>query len=66
VVEHEYEQKGRRLIGQVEFALSAVKVVACVGFMILGIIIDCGGVPSDPRGYIGGRYWFVFRGLCIA
>ncbi|KAG9761063.1 AAT family amino acid transporter, partial [Aureobasidium melanogenum] len=42
---------------EVEFALSAVKVVACVGFMILGIIIDCGGVPSDPRGYIGGRYW---------
>ena len=28
--------------------------------MILGIIIDVGGVPTDDRGYIGGRYWFVF------
>ncbi|KAG9683725.1 AAT family amino acid transporter, partial [Aureobasidium melanogenum] len=42
---------------EVEYALSAIKIIACVGFMILGIIIDCGGVPSDPRGYIGGRYW---------
>jgi len=25
--------------------------------MILGIIIDCGGVPTDHRGYIGARYW---------
>lgn len=25
--------------------------------MILGIIINCGGVPSDDRGYIGARYW---------
>jgi amino acid permease len=27
--------------------------------MILGIIIDCGGVPTDDRGYIGARYWCV-------
>lgn len=25
--------------------------------MILGIIINCGGVPTDHRGYIGARYW---------
>jgi len=25
--------------------------------MILGITIDCGGVPTDNRGYIGARYW---------
>lgn len=25
--------------------------------MILGIIINVGGVPTDDRGYIGGRYW---------
>ncbi|KIW82102.1 hypothetical protein Z517_05129 [Fonsecaea pedrosoi CBS 271.37] len=43
--------------GEVEFVLSAMKVIACVGFMILGIIIDCGGVPTDHRGYIGARYW---------
>ncbi|TPX18345.1 uncharacterized protein E0L32_011756 [Thyridium curvatum] len=41
----------------VEFALSLLKVTACVGFIILGIIINCGGVPTDPRGYIGGKYW---------
>ncbi|KAK5114829.1 hypothetical protein LTR62_001986 [Meristemomyces frigidus] len=43
--------------GEVEFVLSAMKVVACVGFMILGIIINCGGVPTDNRGYIGNRYF---------
>ena len=25
--------------------------------MILGIIINAGGVPGDRRGYIGGEYW---------
>ncbi|KAH8800432.1 amino-acid permease inda1 [Xylogone sp. PMI_703] len=42
---------------QVEFALSIMKITACVGFMILGIIINCGGVPTDHRGYIGAKYW---------
>jgi amino acid transporter len=43
--------------GEVEFALSVMKITACLGFMILGIIICCGGVPTDPRGYIGAKYW---------
>jgi len=43
---------------QVEFVLSVIKITACIGFMILGIIIDCGGVPTDHRGYIGARYWY--------
>ncbi|KAF2717772.1 hypothetical protein K431DRAFT_349328 [Polychaeton citri CBS 116435] len=43
--------------GEVEFVLSTMKVAACIGFMILGIIIDCGGVPTDHRGYIGAKYW---------
>jgi len=34
-----------------------MKIIACIGFMILGIIIDCGGVPTDNRGYIGAKYW---------
>ena len=33
-----------------------MKVTACIGFIILGIIIDVGGVPTDDRGYIGNRY----------
>lgn len=35
-----------------------MKIIACIGFMFLGIIINCGGVPSDPRGYIGAKYWY--------
>jgi amino acid transporter len=48
---------GVRGYGEVEFFLSAVKIIACTGFIILGIIIDCGGVPTDTRGYIGFKYW---------
>lgn len=41
-----------------------MKILACVGFIILGIIINCGGVPTDDRGYIGARYWYeTSRGL---
>ncbi|KAI1629104.1 amino-acid permease [Exophiala viscosa] len=48
---------GVRGYGEVEFVLSAMKITACIGFMILGIIINCGGVPTDHRGYIGAKYW---------
>ena len=48
-----------------------IKVTAVIGFIILGIIIDCGGVPTDNRGYIGARYWHNpgafrngFKGFC--
>ncbi|KAF2491946.1 hypothetical protein BU16DRAFT_551721 [Lophium mytilinum] len=43
--------------GEVEFFLSVLKITACTGFIILGIIINCGGVPTDHRGYIGAKYW---------
>jgi amino acid transporter len=49
---------GVRGYGEVEFVLSIMKITACIGFMILGIIICCGGVPTDPRGYIGAKYWY--------
>ncbi|CAG8394371.1 unnamed protein product [Penicillium salamii] len=48
---------GVRGYGEVEFILSIVKIIAILGFMILGIIIDCGGVSTDHRGYIGFQYW---------
>lgn len=41
----------------VEFVLGLIKVVAVTGFIIFGIVVDCGGVKSDPRGYIGAHYW---------
>lgn len=40
-----------------EFVLGIVKIIAVIGFIFLGVIIDCGGVPTDNRGYIGARYW---------
>jgi amino acid transporter len=41
----------------VEYVLGMMKLVAVLGFIIFGIIVDCGGVPTDDRGYIGFRYW---------
>ncbi|KAH7399815.1 amino acid permease/ SLC12A domain-containing protein [Cadophora sp. MPI-SDFR-AT-0126] len=57
--------------GEVEFVLGCIKVIAVIGFIILGVIIDCGGVPTDTRGYIGAKYWHHpgafkngFKGFC--
>jgi yeast amino acid transporter len=62
---------GVRGYGEVEFVLSIIKIIACMGFIIFGIIVNCGGVPSDDRGYIGFRYWDEpgafrngFKGFC--
>lgn len=40
---------------EAEFIFSIIKVVTVVGFIILGIVLICGGGPVG--GYIGGRYW---------
>ncbi|KAI4153543.1 MAG: hypothetical protein LQ340_002259 [Diploschistes diacapsis] len=60
---------GVRGYGEAEFVLSIVKVVAVVGFIILGIILNIGGGPGGS--YIGALYWHSpgafnngFRGLC--
>lgn len=59
---------GVRGYGEVEFVLSIIKIMACVGFMILGIIINCGGVGD--QGYLGAKYWHDpgaltnFQGFC--
>ncbi|KAJ5399381.1 hypothetical protein N7465_009870 [Penicillium sp. CMV-2018d] len=59
---------GVRGYGEVEFVLGMIKVTAVIGFIILGIVIDCGGAPNG--GYIGARYWrdpgpFTdFKGFC--
>ena len=62
---------GVRGYGEVEFILGIIKVVAVIGFILLGVIIDCGGVPTDKRGYIGAHYWHEpgafangFKGFC--
>ncbi|EXJ67600.1 AAT family amino acid transporter [Cladophialophora psammophila CBS 110553] len=62
---------GVRGYGEAEFVFSIIKVIAVIGFIILGIIINTGGVPGDHRGYIGAHYWHDpgafnhgFKGLC--
>ncbi len=47
---------GVRGYGEAEFVFAIVKVTAVIGFIILGIILNCGGGPNG--GYIGGRYWY--------
>jgi amino acid transporter len=45
-----------------------VKVIALIGFIILGVVIDCGGAPKG--GYVGAHYWHEpgaftdFNGFC--
>ncbi|KAF2247487.1 hypothetical protein BU26DRAFT_532091 [Trematosphaeria pertusa] len=41
---------GVRGYGEVEFVLSMIKIAACTGFILFGIIVNCGGVPSDDPG----------------
>lgn len=60
---------GVRGYAEVEFILSFVKVIAIVGFAILGIILNCGGGPVG--GYIGAKYFYNpgafangFKGFC--
>ncbi|KAF7527699.1 hypothetical protein G7054_g10388 [Neopestalotiopsis clavispora] len=47
---------GVRGYGEVEFILSIIKICACIGFILFGIIYNCGGVGD--QGYIGARYWY--------
>ncbi|KAH3686505.1 hypothetical protein WICPIJ_002522 [Wickerhamomyces pijperi] len=53
-----------------EVILSVTKIVAIVGFFILGIVLICGGAPNG-QGYIGAKYWYHpgafsngFKGVC--
>ncbi|GMM30500.1 amino acid permease [Martiniozyma asiatica (nom. inval.)] len=60
---------GVRGYGEAEFFFSLIKVIAIIGFIILGIVLNCGGGPVG--GYIGGKYWHNpgafaagFKGVC--
>lgn len=55
--------------GEAEFVFSIIKVVAIIGYCILGIILNIGGGPDGE--YIGTRYWSEpgafnhgFKGMC--
>lgn len=60
---------GVRAYGEAEFVFSIVKVIAVIGFIVLGIVLNIGGGPSGE--YVGGKYWHYpgafnngFKGLC--
>ena len=60
---------GVRGYGEAEFVFSIIKVIAVVGFIILAIVIDCGGGPQG--GYLGAATWHNpgalangFKGVC--
>jgi len=62
---------GVRGYGEVEYVLAIIKIIACTGLIILGVIINCGGVPTQTTGYIGAKYWYNpgafnngFKGYC--
>lgn len=44
-----------RVYGEVEFCFALLKILFIIFLIILGLIIDLGGVPGAPR--IGFRYW---------
>lgn len=56
---------------ETEFFLSIIKVIAIIIFIIIGIVLVCGGGPNS-QGYIGAHYWHdpgsfahpVFKSLC--
>ncbi|KAF5212897.1 putative general amino-acid permease [Clavispora lusitaniae] len=60
---------GVRWYGEAEFMFCLIKVITVVGFIILGIVLICGGGPNGQ--FIGGKYWrnpgpFAngFKGVC--
>ncbi|ORY35551.1 putative amino acid transporter [Naematelia encephala] len=46
---------GIKWFGEVEFWLSMIKITTLTGLILLGLIIDLGGVPGQER--LGFRYW---------
>lgn len=47
---------GVKGFAEVEFSFSVIKIIAVIGFCILGIVINVGGGGSKT-GYIGGKFW---------
>lgn len=46
-----------RAYGEVEYWLCLLKVVTIVAFILLSIVVNCGGNTSHE--YIGARYWYL-------
>lgn len=46
---------GVRGYGEWEFFASMIKIITVIGFIILAIVIDCGGAPNNE--YLGAETW---------
>lgn len=44
-----------RAYGELEYWLSLLKVITIVVFIVMGIVVNCGGNATGE--YIGGKYW---------
>ncbi|KAI8626305.1 amino acid permease/ SLC12A domain-containing protein [Xylariaceae sp. FL1651] len=44
-----------RVYGEIEFTFAILKILLVVFLIILGLVIDLGGIPGTPA--IGGAYW---------
>lgn len=63
---------GTRAYGESEFYLSIIKVCAVFIFVVIGIVLICGGGPNNTNGYLGAKYWHdpgsfvnpVFKSIC--
>lgn len=54
-----------------EFWSSCLKLAVVVIFIIIGIVLNCGGGDGEYSSYVGGRYWQDpgalangFKGIC--
>ncbi|KAF9425619.1 hypothetical protein BGZ76_003145 [Entomortierella beljakovae] len=47
---------GVKAFGELEYWFSLIKVLTCIVFIIVGILVDTGAVGGD---YIGGRNWHI-------
>lgn len=61
---------GVKGFAEVEFTFSIIKIIAVIGFCILGVIINI-GAGGSKTGYIGGKFWNTpgafnngFNGFC--
>ncbi|KAF9331570.1 hypothetical protein BG006_005565 [Podila minutissima] len=53
---------GVKAFGELEYWLSMIKVLTCVIFIIIGILIDTGAIGGD---FIGGRNWHIEGGPIV-
>jgi amino acid transporter len=44
-----------RIYGESEFWFVSIKIIAIIGLLILALVLDLGGGPSQDR--LGFRYW---------